>query len=180
MASIWDEIQARWPGRIKGQTWNYEHIRSEMLAFLTRSSIRPAAFSHFGLVVHDIEAAMGTLSEILGQAWHPAKKDWVQTYKVFVARGVLEGVEIEFIQPGGASFFEEYLGHHGEGLQHVSFEVDGIQACFERIKEIGTPAVDERVCQGSHGQIAFFKPAQLAPLFLELCQPGAGGAEKAH
>ncbi len=58
----------------------------------------------------------------------------------------------------------------GEGLQHISFRVDDAYVSFEKLKNNQIELIDHQVRNGSHGRIAFVKPAILDYLYLEICE----------
>ena len=98
-------------------------------------------------------------------------RNWVGAYKVTVARGLIEGVELEFIEPGGDSFFLEALISHGDALQHVSYRVENIGDCLRKLHAGGVALVNEQPRAGSHGKVAFARPAEFRPTYLELTEP---------
>jgi len=81
-----------------------------------------------------------------------------------------DGTELELIQPVGESLFFVHLNKNGESLQHVSFRVNGIENALNALKQGGVELVDTIPRVGSHGKVAFTKPAKLAPYYLELCE----------
>jgi hypothetical protein len=88
---------------------------------------------------------------------------------VHVARGDFHGIELEFIQPVGPSFFLEALQAGGEAVHHVSFTVADIDAGHAALADAGESSLGG-IRQGSHGRIAFFSPSEVAPVCVELCQ----------
>ncbi len=171
MPSAWDHLEARWPAVIGGRHLSYGALRQEMQDFLSGSGVAARAFSHYGVVVAGMDASLAVLSELIGSGLKGTRKEWVVAYGVYVARAQLEGTELELIEPAGVSFFSDFLNDHGEGLQHLSFRVADIDNCLRTLGAMGTDLIDEKARAGSHGKVAFVKPRQFDPLYLELCQP---------
>ncbi len=170
MLSIWDKVEARWPALIGGRQVGFVRLKEELEAFLSNQRIIPRAFSHFGIVVSSIDASLGVLTELNGMKVEGATRAWVESYAVHVARGCLEGKELELIEPIGASFFLDFLKGHGEGLQHVGFVVEDIHGSLEKLDKTGVELADETPRAGSHGDVAFLKPDSFGEIHLELCQ----------
>ena len=175
MTSSWKHIEARWPGKVGGCEVSFATLKRDMESLLAGLGIAPRAFSHFGIVVSDIEKAMTAIVRIVGSRLDEVRKDWVQAYAVYVSRGHLEGIELEFVQPAGASFFADHLAAEGEGLHHLSFRVDDIGLCAEILEASEAVRTDYPIRDGSHGRILFVEPETFQPLFLELCEPRAQG-----
>ena len=81
------------------------------------------------------------------------------------------GKELELIEPVGASFFLDFLRNNGERLQHLGFLVEDIHRCLNKLKKSGVKLIDEKPRSGSHGEVAFLKPASFGQTYMELCQP---------
>lgn len=100
---------------------------------------------------------------------HRRNGNWVEAFSVHVARGDLQGIELELIQPVGASFFLDALSTSGDTTQLLSFTVDDVHAVHAMLSGNAVQAVGD-VRQGSHGAIVFFNPAELDLIYAELCQ----------
>ena len=171
MITVWDKLDEHWSPLVNGRRTKLASLREEMRQFLQARDVAPVAFSHFGVVVTNIDATLAALADVTGVALRLARRDWVESYKVHVARGMLDRVELELIEPAGESFFSEALHCWGEGVQHLSFQVAGIQSCLDRLRAGTVELIDEVPRVGSHGRVAFAKPAEFAPIYLELCEP---------
>ena len=171
MGTNWQKIEAQWPARIDDTTLPFDTLRRQMESFLASHAVIPKAFSHFGIVIKDIDATLDILAQILQQPWTPAIRNWVSAFSVHVARGEMEGMELEFIQPLGESFFLDFLNTGGERMQHASFRVEAIEDCIENLQVKQVPVIGGGIQVGSHGKIAFIRPEAFYPLCLELCEP---------
>ena len=84
-----------------------------------------------------------------------------------VARGEFEGAELELLQPEKPGFLLDSLQQYGEHLNHISYEVANISDCHDTLTANGVASLFG-IRQGSHGEVAFFAPEVLKPLYLEL------------
>ncbi len=175
-AMILDMLSRRWGGegassRSDAPLAHFATLQEAMGAFLREKGIAPRAFSHFGLVIADTEAALHDLAQIIGGPVKPSQQQRVEAYRVQVTRLEIAGTEVEFIEPAGESFFQTFLNSHGEGLQHLSFWVTDIAGCLQILAAAGETLLDPAPRAGSHGKVAFIAVKQFSPLLLELCQP---------
>jgi len=80
--------------------------------------------------------------------------------------------EIELLEPvvddNGVA---RYLQRKGEGLHHICFEVDDIEASLEDLKARGTEMIDHQTRIGLAGRICFLHPNAMRGTLVELCQP---------
>lgn len=166
MHSILDKLADKWPLSIHNRSRSFPSLRQEMEDFLDTRGIGPRRFSHFGVVVGDIDESVTSLTKITGQEMKIAKRTWFEDYKVHVAK--LEGLDLEFVQPDGDSFILESLQKHGENLQHMSYLVDDVaifDECIARLRESGAEIVDER--DHKSGKIGFARTTKFGPIILE-------------
>lgn len=168
---VWNGIESQWPARLESGIVPFPLLRENMQDFLVSAGVRIRAFSHYGLVVSHMASALSCLSTLSNGQFLPSHTDWVPSFSVHVARGPLYGVEIEFIQPDGKSFFEVALRKAGEGLHHMSFEVEDIEDACERLSLLTSVRVEGGVRRGSHGKVLFIAPQTFQPLYIEMCQP---------
>src|SRR4051794_7420462 len=107
---------------------------------------------HLGVVVRDIDAAMGRYRTLLGvpsfhrldtnyQARH---RDWRGTIANRNAFGRWGDLVVELVEPGlGNGPAGEFLERRGEGIFHVGYATDdptqrpgGVSACFEVLSSV--------------------------------------------
>lgn len=172
MQSVWNHLESRWPAVIGVQQRSYGALRQEMRDFLARCGVTDCTFSHYGVVVASIDASVASVCGSVDWRMKVPCKNRVEAYNVYVARTQVEGLELELIEPVGDSFFADFLKDHAEGLQHLAFRVSKIDTFLQTLRAKGEELVDRKPQAGSHGKVAFAKPRQFAPLYLELCQPG--------
>ena len=171
MTSLCDSLEACWPlgGMIRRETW--VQLQGKMEACLLENGILNASFGHYGIVVSNIDRSLDVLFERMSERPGMMRRDWVESYHVHVARFEIEGTEVEFLEPGGDSFFDDALHNLGEGLQHMAFEVDDIEMGLQGLANNRVELVDREPRRGSHGKIAFARPRAFEPIYLEVYQP---------
>lgn len=104
------------------------------------------ALSQVGIVVRDVEKAIEYYSETFGIGpfrtiiFNP-EKHWVNgkpfpvTLKIAYAQ--MGPVELELLQPISESPHKEFLETHGEGIQHLGFNIDNYDEWVSYLKEKG-------------------------------------------
>jgi methylmalonyl-CoA/ethylmalonyl-CoA epimerase len=64
-----------------------------------------------------------------------------------------------------------FLAQRGEGIHHVSLEVEDVKAALQRCRKAGVQPIDETPRPGADGRrVAFLHPKSLAGVLIELCQ----------
>lgn len=124
---------------------------------------------HIAIAVRDLETSARTFEQILGVA--PARIAEVPTEKVRVAFFPFGGAEIELVQGLGAGNpVANFIEKRGEGVHHICFEVDDLQAALERLAAAGVPLLDRTGKPGACGQVAFLHPRGANGVLIELLQ----------
>ncbi len=94
------------------------------------------------------------------------------------------GSRVAFLPLGDTTI--EIIGHTGQGtgddamdrvvrsnpgiINHISLEVDDIEATVRDFEKIGARIVEGCPRQGAHGRIAFFYPETTDGILIELCE----------
>ena len=115
--------------------------------------------SQIGVVVRNMDKAVEYYSKLLGigpftvyefvpqNHWFMEEPSYL---KFRMGKAMLGDIELELIQPvKGKSFHREFLKTHGEGVQHLGFNVPNYDEMFEKFKAAG------------------FKPAMRAETYVE-------------
>ncbi|MDP6449545.1 MAG: VOC family protein, partial [Lentisphaeria bacterium] len=118
MHKDWDIVATHWLPA--GVTSTLQALSDDIRGYLSNNAVEPGDLSHFGIVVENIDGSVERLNRDLDTAWTPTTRDWVAAMGVHVARGNFHGIELEFIQPVGPSFFLEALQAGGEAVHHDS------------------------------------------------------------
>jgi len=171
-------IEQRWP-----LPASYADALKKARKLLDKQGVAVTAFSHYGFVVPDVRDALAWLAAHVDSAWGDVPVEWGEAFGCEISRrtepvpggdasGGAGGVEFEFIEPQRDSFLKAHLDAHGQGVQHLSFNVADLGAALAALaKEMIAPITPEPVYAGLHGQIAFVRPQAVTPLCVELCEP---------
>ena len=123
--------------------------------------------NHVALAVKDVDAAMEFYGGVFGIG--PGEVEEIEDQGVRAALLRVGGSQVELIQPvdpgGGVARFIE---RRGEGLHHVCFEVDDLQAALDRLDERGIELIDASPREGLSGMIAFLHPRATGGTLIEL------------
>ena len=82
-------------------------------------------------------------------------------------------VMLELIEPlkPGEGRIAEFLKKHGEGLHHIAYRVDNLEAVLARMKKEGVKLIDEKPRPGGGDSwIAFLSPQETNNVLTELVQ----------
>ena len=128
------------------------------------------SLNHIGIAVHSIENQRAFYEGALGAEFEGFED--VPDQKVRVGFFRVSNVRIELLEPTDPdSPVTKFLEKRGEGLHHLAFTVDDIQARIAELKESGWRMIDEAPRPGSHHmQIAFLHPKSTFGVLTELCE----------
>lgn len=126
---------------------------------------------HIGILVRDARAAAERFRTAFGLE--------VTTWEDYGPGQALIGfipigsTLLELVQPlSDKGFGVEWLRDRGEGLQHIAFQVDDIEAALETLKSRGVALQDEHPRPGAaNTMIAFLAPETIEGYMVELVQP---------
>ncbi|MFI5324471.1 MAG: methylmalonyl-CoA epimerase [Thermodesulfobacteriota bacterium] len=82
------------------------------------------------------------------------------------------GTALELLEPlNDESPISKFLEKRGEGIHHICFLVDDIEAALERLKMEGVKLIDEAARPGSyHSRVAFIHPKATNGVLIELAE----------
>ncbi|MCU0693144.1 MAG: VOC family protein, partial [Polyangiaceae bacterium] len=83
-------------------------------------------------------------------------------------------VNVELLEPTSPdSPIAGFIEKRGEGIHHLSYQVDDIEAQIASLKAAGVQMIDQTPRGGSHGsRIAFLHPKSSGKILTELTQVG--------
>ena len=125
---------------------------------------------HIGIAVKDMTLSSALYESLLG----------VSSYKTELVFS--EGVETAFFKVGNSkiellsatneeSVIAKFIERKGEGIHHIAFEVDDIQAEMERLKSEGFTLLNEHPKKGADNKlVCFVHPKGTSGVLIELCQ----------
>ena len=126
--------------------------------------------AHVGIAVRNLDAASELFSKLLKSP--EAGRETVLDQNVKIAFFHTEGASIELTAPTTAeSPLGKFLEKRGEGVHHLSFEVDDIRSELKRLKGEGFQLIDEEPRIGAGGYwIAFLHPKSTNGVLIEISQ----------
>ena len=82
------------------------------------------------------------------------------------------GTAIELLEPlDENSPISKFLDKRGEGIHHICFKVDDIEAVLERLKKQGVRLIDETPRPGAYNsRVAFIHPKAMNGVLVELAE----------
>ncbi|MDX1971308.1 MAG: methylmalonyl-CoA epimerase [Candidatus Sumerlaeia bacterium] len=134
--------------------------------------MKPAtAVNHIGIAVKSIDDNKAFYENVLGAVFEGIEV--VESQKVRVAFYRVGTVKLELLEPTSEeSTIAKFIEKKGEGLHHVAYEVESIEARLAELKAEGVKLIDETPRMGAHHmKIAFLHPKSSAGILTELCEP---------
>jgi methylmalonyl-CoA/ethylmalonyl-CoA epimerase len=126
--------------------------------------------THIGIAVKSIAASGSLFSKLFNKAedHHEEVKD--QRVRAMFFRVGESGVEL--LEPTSPeSPIAKFIEKRGEGVHHLSFEVDDIEQEIARLRSEGFQMVDQQPRPGADGyRIAFLHPKSTNGVLIEISQ----------
>lgn len=125
---------------------------------------------HIGIAVSNLDEAVKLYADVLGLELHGTEVVEEQKVKVaFLPVGDTEVELLESTSPDGP--IAKFIEAKGQGIQHIAFRVDDIEAALVEMKEKGLRLIDEKPRYGAGGaRIAFLHPKSTNGVLIELCE----------
>lgn len=125
--------------------------------------------AHIGIAARSIDDAVGFYRE-LGLEIDTVEVNRDQKVKVALIRVGESAIEL-IESTDEESPINRFIERRGEGIHHISLQVENLKGMLERLKERRIRLVDEEPRQGADGQlIAFVHPQATGGVLIELCQ----------
>jgi len=125
--------------------------------------------SHVGIVVNSLEEALPFYRDILGLSLERIQTLEGQGLRAAVLR--LGDIEIELLEPTTAdSALARFRERRGDGIHHIAFGTDDIEAEMARLKQLSIQLIDQEPRRGLNGLICFLHPRAAGGVLLELEQ----------
>jgi methylmalonyl-CoA/ethylmalonyl-CoA epimerase len=134
---------------------------------------------HIGIAVRDLEGSRQRWTALFAASGSPIEENPDRGVRLAQLR-FAEGPEIELVAPlGEDSPVARFIESKGEGIQHLTIEVDDIKAAVRDLGRAGLQFVTEAPQKGAGGAlVVFVHPKCLNGVLLELRQGPPSGAEK--
>ena len=125
---------------------------------------------HIGIAVSNLDEAVKLYKDVLGLELHGTEV--VPEQKVKVAFLPVGDTEVELLESTSADGpIAKFIETKGQGIQHIAFRVDDIEAALEEMKAKGMRLIDEKPRYGAGGaKIAFLHPKSTGGVLIELCE----------
>jgi methylmalonyl-CoA/ethylmalonyl-CoA epimerase len=129
---------------------------------------------HIGIAVKSLAAAVPVYEKLLNTPCY--KTESVESEKVstaFFQQGPNKIELLESTDPEGV--IAKFIEKKGEGLHHVAFAVEDIEAEMERLKQAGFVLLNEKPKPGADNKwVCFLHPKHTAGVLVELCMERKG------
>ncbi len=125
--------------------------------------------SHVGIAVANLDAAKRTFGGLFGVSdFH---QEEVEGQKVRIASFEVGESRIELTQgTDDQSAISKFIARRGEGIHHIAFEVDDVDAEMKRLQAEGYEFTSSAPSEGAHGmRIVFLHPKGTNGVLIELC-----------
>lgn len=125
---------------------------------------------HIGIAVKDVEKAIPIYEKLLNRSC--TSRETVESQSVNVAFFEAGESSIELLSStSGDSAISKFLNKNGEGVHHIAFGTDDIEAETKRLQDEGFTPLTEQPVKGAHGKrVMFFHPKELTGVLVELCE----------
>ncbi len=125
---------------------------------------------HLGIAVNSINEGKSFWTDVLGLSFEGSET--VVEQKVTTAFFPVGGSEVELLEstaPDGP--IAKFIEKKGQGIQHIAFRVENIEAALAELKEKGIQLIDQKPRIGAGGaKIAFLHPKATSGVLVELCE----------
>lgn len=124
---------------------------------------------HIGIAVKSLDTSVSVFEKLLNSPCY--KTELVESEKVntaFFKQGESKIELLESTDPDG--IIARFIEKKGEGLHHIAFEVDDIEAEMERLKKAGFVLLNEKPKPGADNKlVCFLHPKHTNGVLIELC-----------
>lgn len=125
---------------------------------------------HIGIAVKDLEASEKLFAKLLGT--NSYKREEVSSEGVITSFFKVGNVKIELLAATNPdSPIAKFIEKKGEGIHHLAFEVENIDAQIETKKAVGFELIHQTAKDGADNKrIAFLHPKSTNGVLTEMCQ----------
>ncbi len=124
--------------------------------------------AHIGIAVENLEKARDLYKNVFGlESSEP--EHFGELIFSFVPVGKTHVELLESTTPDGV--IKKFIEKRGEGVQHLAFEVEDIEAELSSLKSKGVQLIHEKPYPNAHGDlVAFLNPKSTQGVLIELIQ----------
>jgi methylmalonyl-CoA/ethylmalonyl-CoA epimerase len=132
--------------------------------------MNPTHIEHIGIAVSNLDNAISLYENTFGLKCY--KIEEVSDQKVRTAFFKIGQTKIELLEstdPEGP--VSKFIEKKGEGLHHIAFAVENIEAKLLQAEKGGIKLIDSRPRKGAEGlDIAFLHPKSTSGVLIEICE----------
>jgi len=121
---------------------------------------------HVAVAVHSIEEAVKLYRDALGGEYLMGNDSADGSWR-WVQFKFPNGGKVELLEPLGEGFLSRFLEKHGEGLHHMTFKTDDLEAAIEHVQGLGYELVDIDL-ENAHWKEAFLRPSKAHGTLIQL------------
>jgi methylmalonyl-CoA/ethylmalonyl-CoA epimerase len=132
------------------------------------------SIDHVGVAVSDLERATALYEGTFGMS--PVHRETVESQGVEAVLLEIGDGHVELRRPlGPETVIARFIERRGEGLHHVAYRVDDIDATLAGLREAGVELIDSEARVGIRGsRVAFLGPKATGGVLTELVEPTDG------
>ena len=125
---------------------------------------------HIGIAVNSLEKSIPLFEQLLGTLCY--KTESVTSENVNTAFFKTGDSKIELIEGSAeGSVIQQFIEKKGEGIHHIAFATENIEAEIKRLKSLGFEFIQDIPKKGADNKlICFLKPKSTNGVLVELCQ----------
>jgi methylmalonyl-CoA/ethylmalonyl-CoA epimerase len=125
---------------------------------------------HLGIAVKNLEESNKLFETLLGVA--PYKEEYVESEGVRTSFFKIGESKIELLEATSEeSPIAKFIDKRGEGIHHIAFDVDDVEAEIERLESLDYRLINKSPKSGADNKlIAFLHPKSSNGVLVELCQ----------
>ncbi|MDV3277038.1 MAG: methylmalonyl-CoA epimerase [Nitrososphaerales archaeon] len=124
---------------------------------------------HIGIAVKSLETTLAVYKKMMPVE---EKRTEVESQKVRLALVPVGEIYLELLEPlNEESTIAKFISERGEGLHHIAFEVEDIEASMAEFKAKGFHFLYEKPAAGKFGsKVNFMHPKDTGRVLIELTQ----------
>jgi len=123
---------------------------------------------HIGILVSNLDDAIKLYEDCFDVQVEKVETISEQGVKAAIL-SLAQGAKLELLEPLPGSNMAGVLEKRGEGLHHITLEVDDVDKELSRLSR-RVELIDKKPRHGLEGMVAFIHPKSLRGVLVELCQ----------
>ncbi len=130
--------------------------------------MRIKRLAHIGVAVKDVDEVAKVYTEYLPLSMD-SKDDVGELHTGFIALG---STSLELVMSTTQEgVMNKFIAKKGEGIHHIAFEVDDVDAAIEELKAKGVPLTSDGARPGAHeAKVVFLHPKATHGVLIELVE----------